>query len=225
VTYNTTIEVDNPDVRLFPGMTAYVSIPVAWANSVVKIPNGALRFKPEMSDGERLKLYAKYGIASGAGATAAGRMAAASAPATGDASQGVAVASGNAGAPANGATVGQGGGNRRQGGNGGASGGQGGGGNRGQGGNGGGGGGRGAGANSQREDSSIVWKLLPDKTLEPVQVGLGVTDFTFTAMTKGKLSTSDDLVIGQSSNKTASAANRSPISGPAGGPPGVQRRF
>ncbi len=29
VTYNTTIAFDNLDLRLFPGMTAYVSIPVA----------------------------------------------------------------------------------------------------------------------------------------------------------------------------------------------------
>ncbi len=31
VTYNTTIAFDNPDLRLFPGMTAYASIPVATA--------------------------------------------------------------------------------------------------------------------------------------------------------------------------------------------------
>ncbi len=59
VTYNTTIEFDNPNVRLFPGMTAYVSIPVAWANDVIKVPNGALRFKPDLSDSERQTLYAK----------------------------------------------------------------------------------------------------------------------------------------------------------------------
>src|ERR1019366_6416570 len=45
VTYNTTIAFDNLDLRLFPGMTAYASIPVATANNVVKIPNGAVRFK------------------------------------------------------------------------------------------------------------------------------------------------------------------------------------
>ena len=62
VTYNTTIAFDNPDLRLFPGMTAYVSIPVARANNVVKIPNGALRFKPDLTDSERKTLYAKYSI-------------------------------------------------------------------------------------------------------------------------------------------------------------------
>src|SRR3984893_13470502 len=74
VTYNTTIEFDNPNVRLFPGMTAYVSIPVAWANEVVKVPNGALRFKPELTDSERQALYARYGIKESSRATAAGRI-------------------------------------------------------------------------------------------------------------------------------------------------------
>jgi len=74
VTYNTTIEFDNPDLRLFPGMTAYVSIPVAWANNVVKVPNGALRFKPELTDSERQTLYAKYGIKDNGRATTAGRI-------------------------------------------------------------------------------------------------------------------------------------------------------
>jgi len=211
VTYNTTIEFDNPDVRLFPGMTAYVSIPVAWANNVVKIPNGALRFKPDISDSEREKLYAKYGISSDTSASPAGRIAAAASGAPGGASQAAEGGSGTAGAPAGGGTAG------------GQAGGQGGGAARRQGGNG--GGGRGAGAGSQRQDSGIVWKLLPDKTLEPVQVGLGVTDFTFTAMTKGNLKPSDELVIGQSVSKTASTAANSPVGGPASATRGVPRRF
>ena len=62
VTYNTTIAFDNPDLRLFPGMTAYASIPVATATNVVKIPNGALRFKPDLTDSQRQALYTKYNI-------------------------------------------------------------------------------------------------------------------------------------------------------------------
>jgi HlyD family secretion protein len=78
VTYNTMVAFDNFDLKLFPGMTAYVSIPVAEAKNVVKIPNGALRFKPDLTDSERNALYAKYGIKDNARATAAGRVAAAS---------------------------------------------------------------------------------------------------------------------------------------------------
>lgn len=47
VTYTTVVDFDNPQLKLFPGMTAYVSIPVAEADNVLKVPNGALRFKPQ----------------------------------------------------------------------------------------------------------------------------------------------------------------------------------
>src|ERR1700733_2057700 len=83
VTYNTTIAFDNPDLRLFPGMTAYASIPVATAKDVVKIPNRALRFKPHLSDSQRKAVYAKYNIDDSTRATTAGRIASAGGPATG----------------------------------------------------------------------------------------------------------------------------------------------
>jgi len=46
VTYDTVIEVDNSDLKLKPGMTANVSIIVARRKDVLKVPNGALRFRP-----------------------------------------------------------------------------------------------------------------------------------------------------------------------------------
>lgn len=46
VTYAAVIEVDNPDVKLRPGMTATVSIRSAEARNATRIPNAALRFKP-----------------------------------------------------------------------------------------------------------------------------------------------------------------------------------
>ncbi|MGH8764215.1 MAG: efflux RND transporter periplasmic adaptor subunit [Burkholderiales bacterium] len=46
VTYDAIIDFDNPERKLFPGMTAYVTIPVASARNVLKIPNGALRYRP-----------------------------------------------------------------------------------------------------------------------------------------------------------------------------------
>lgn len=46
VTYETIIEVDNRDQKLFPGMTADLSILVAEHPGVLKIPNTALRFSP-----------------------------------------------------------------------------------------------------------------------------------------------------------------------------------
>ena len=46
VTYAAVIEVDNPDVKLRPGMTATVSIRTAEMKDTTRLPNAALRFKP-----------------------------------------------------------------------------------------------------------------------------------------------------------------------------------
>ena len=46
VTYETIITVDNPEQKLFPGMTADVSILVAERTNVLIVPNTALRFTP-----------------------------------------------------------------------------------------------------------------------------------------------------------------------------------
>src|SRR6516165_8467588 len=62
VTYDTIIEFANPDLKLFPGMTAYVTIPVATVHNVLKVPNTALRYKPPMSPEEVSAIYQRYGI-------------------------------------------------------------------------------------------------------------------------------------------------------------------
>lgn len=67
VTYDTIIDFNNPDLKLFPGMTAYVTIPVATVANVAKIPNGALRYKPDLSPEEIRTLYQKYGIPESSG--------------------------------------------------------------------------------------------------------------------------------------------------------------
>jgi HlyD family secretion protein len=69
VTYDTIIDFDNPELKLFPGMTAYVSIPVATAANVLKVPNGALRYKPDLPAEEIRALYQKSGIPENAGRT------------------------------------------------------------------------------------------------------------------------------------------------------------
>jgi len=65
VTYDTIIEFANPDMKLFPGMTAYVTIPVASVKNMVKLPNTALRYKPPMAPEELLAIYKRYGIDGG----------------------------------------------------------------------------------------------------------------------------------------------------------------
>ena len=46
VTYETIIDVDNPEQKLFPGMTADVAILAARKTGVVKVSNVALRYTP-----------------------------------------------------------------------------------------------------------------------------------------------------------------------------------
>jgi len=47
VSYVTVIDVPNPELQLKPGMTANVAITIAHADDVLKVPNAALRFRPD----------------------------------------------------------------------------------------------------------------------------------------------------------------------------------
>jgi HlyD family secretion protein len=82
VTYDTIIEFANPDLKLFPGMTAYVTIPVATAQNVVKVPNTALRYKPPMPPEQIIATYKQYGIEGAERKVAAGDGGAGATPAT-----------------------------------------------------------------------------------------------------------------------------------------------
>ncbi|MDE3216835.1 MAG: efflux RND transporter periplasmic adaptor subunit [Gemmatimonadota bacterium] len=62
VTYNAVVAFANPELKLFPGMTAYVNVPVATATNVVKVPNAALRFHPPLPADAVRALYASVGI-------------------------------------------------------------------------------------------------------------------------------------------------------------------
>jgi len=187
VTYDTIIEFDNPEQKLFPGMTAYVSIPVAWENDVVKVPNGALRFKPDITDAERKTLFARYGIAEQPLPGAGGRLAAGGGSTTGAGATGATRRSAGNSSGGAAATAGAG--------------------------------------TTQKEDWGIVWRLLPNKTLQPVRIKLGVTDFTFTAMEAGSLKPGDDLVIAQSSRGSQAQSGGTPQRGPMSGPGGLPRRM
>lgn len=46
VTYDVVIAVDNSDEKLLPGMTAYVNIDTRQRRNVLRVPTGALRFRP-----------------------------------------------------------------------------------------------------------------------------------------------------------------------------------
>ncbi len=62
VTYDTVIDFENPDEKLLPGQTAYVTIPIGHCTDCVKIPNATLRFTPEMPRNQLQQLYEKYSI-------------------------------------------------------------------------------------------------------------------------------------------------------------------
>jgi HlyD family secretion protein len=51
VTYNVVIDVNNPEQTLKPGMTANLTITIDERNNVLKVPNSALRFRPQDASG------------------------------------------------------------------------------------------------------------------------------------------------------------------------------
>lgn len=50
VTYPVMLDVPNPELKLKPGMTANVLVPVDARKDVLKVPNAALRFRPDPAD-------------------------------------------------------------------------------------------------------------------------------------------------------------------------------
>ncbi len=214
VTYDTIIEFDNPDLKLFPGMTAYVTIPVHAAHDVVKVPNGALRFNPDMKPEDLRALLKDNGIEINTGRR---QIAGAQGGTSGQAQGGQTPTGGGqqAGArPQGGQSQG---GDRAAMGGGRPGGGQGGGRQFGQGGpTPGGGMAGGMGRGQAPSDVAIVWKLMPDKTLKPVQIRIGITDHTVTEVVQplhGELKEGDEVVIGAATARAG--ANR------PGGMPGM----
>ena len=162
VTYDTIIDFNNPDLKLFPGMTAYVTIPVATANAV-KVPNGALRYKPDLSADEVRALYQQYGLPENAGQPSQDKPPTAAAPPHAPGSNARPGAK-TAAAVAVSDSVGP------------------------------------------RYDTQVVWKLLPDNSLQPVRIKTGITDHTFTELVQelnGSLKPGDDVVTGIAQGRTS----------------------
>jgi HlyD family secretion protein len=185
VTYDTIVDFDNPELKLFPGMTAYVTIPVATAGNVLKVPNGALRYKPDVPTQEIAALYQKYGIPEGAGQRARVVPSAAAGNGAGSRTQG-----GAAGNHAAGSRITGDGAQPAE----------------------------NAEGQPPKYDTQVVWKLLPDKSLQPVRIKTGITDHTFTEIVQqlnGELKGGDDLVTGVAQGRGSGA--------PRPGGPGVPR--
>ncbi len=70
VTYNVVIDVNNPDQKLKPGMTANLTITIDERNNVLKVPNSALRFTPTDASGQRARPRRRAATAAAAEAQA-----------------------------------------------------------------------------------------------------------------------------------------------------------
>jgi HlyD family secretion protein len=167
VEYQTILQFQNPNEELFPGMTAYVNIPVAHAYHTLAVPNSALRFKPSLPPAQLRALLAKYNMApSGeAGGARGGSRAGGSGSFAGGARR-------QGGGGARGGFAGRGRGNA-------------------------GGGGQ---AGYDNPTTSIIYTLDANNNLVPVRVRTGITDFTYTAITKvlaGSLKPGDKVVTGE----------------------------
>ncbi len=76
VTYNVVIDVKNPELKLKPGMTANLTMTIAERQDVLKVPNAALRFRPQGVTPEKLRELLRGGsetMAGGGAGNAPGR--------------------------------------------------------------------------------------------------------------------------------------------------------
>ncbi|HEV2387414.1 MAG TPA: efflux RND transporter periplasmic adaptor subunit [Candidatus Acidoferrales bacterium] len=62
VTYSVVIDFENPEEKLLPGETAYVTIPTGHASNALEVPNSALIFTPSQPPATIQKLYADYHV-------------------------------------------------------------------------------------------------------------------------------------------------------------------
>jgi len=202
VTYPVMLDVPNLDGKLMPGMTANVVVPVDVRRNTLRVPNAALRFKPD--DADVLHTPGDNTAAAGAGAAPAGEKAAGGPAGTGE----VAAGGGTAGSGAGGPGASRGGGTGASGGAAFAGGGAG-----GQGGRPGGGSGR---RTSGANRSAVVYVAVSGSNkLRPVRVITSITDGAFTAVRSKDLKAGDPVVIGL---QTARAAGPGSQAGGARGP-------
>ncbi len=138
VTYDTIIDFENPQEKLLPGETAYVTIPTGHVSDAVKIPNAALRFTPELPRKELQDVYTRYSIPPSA-------------------------------------------------------------------------------TTSHLGGFQVAWKL-DGKTLQPVAVKVGITDYSFTELLEGTTRPGDTLVTGEELARATQPQGQMPGGPRFGGP-------
>ncbi|MDH4195821.1 MAG: efflux RND transporter periplasmic adaptor subunit [Candidatus Aminicenantes bacterium] len=194
VTYTTIVNVENPQRKLRPGMTATVSIIVGEAKGVLRVPNAALRYNPNLPQGEMEKIMKEVAEQMMAQRQQAGQTGEGRGPSAGPEQ----AATGQPQATVSQSPA-QGGGGQAQG--------QG---QRpaaflGQGGQG----------SSQRRQPTRVWVQDAAGKLRIIFLRTGVTDNTYSEIVRSELKEGDQVIIGDStSTSTTSQTER------RGGPPG-----
>jgi HlyD family secretion protein len=151
VTYDTVVDFENPDSKLLPGETAYVTIPTGQVDNTIMVPNAALSYTPDMPFADLRALYQANKIPRAA-------------------------------------------------------------------------------YTSHLGGQQVVWKKSADgKSLIPLAIKTGITDYINTQMISGSLSEGDQLVTFQEGgNKAAASGGTNPFGqpgqpgrgGPGGGQPG-----
>jgi HlyD family secretion protein len=201
VTYNVVINVNNPEQTLKPGMTANLTITIDERNNVLKVPNSALRFRPQNANGQS-------GYSGGGGqGQGQGRRSQ-----QGGGQQGGNAAGGNGGGQQGGNAAGGNGGGQQAGGNGGndsnfapAS------------------------APVLPGQTRIVWVLGQDGKPQPRRIKVGLSDGASTEVVEGNLNEGDMVITGQTVSGSGAASstqqNRPPGFGnaPRGGGGGFRR--
>jgi HlyD family secretion protein len=180
VTYDAVVAVDNPDLKLRPGMTADVTFVTEEREEALAVPSAALRFRPppealaelglteEEIGGRRGRAAERRGPATEHGAPVAERGGGPVAERGGGP-----VAERGDGPVAEGAGPAAGGGRR----------------------------GRGAGGRSRR----VVWKLGPNGKPQPVTVRVGINDGRVTEIVDGALAEGDQVITGMGGADGAAA--------------------
>jgi HlyD family secretion protein len=232
ITYNVVIDVQNPELKLKPGMTANLTITIAERQDTLKIPNAALRFRPQGMTPEKMRELFRGGDHQ---ANSSGPRPGGGKDAGKDNAKDATMKEGQA-AQANGQQQGtDGGGERRRRGDRG---------NQADGQQGAPEGAKRAGAGGapaasvtatppvpattpiQAGQVRIVWVLGPDKQPQPRRIRLGITDGTATEIIEGDLKEGDTIIVSQTigaEDRQQNNQQRAPGFGggmPGGGPRG-----
>jgi HlyD family secretion protein len=170
VTYPVVLDVANPDLKLKPGMTANVQVPVDVRKDALRVPNAALRFRPDNADLVPDARKDKAKSAPSAGSASSAPSSSPAAPETGRIAP-LASSAATGGRP--GAAGGRGPGGRP-------------------------GGGGGAGPRSGASTAGTLYVEVPGSggKLKPVTVKTLITDGNLTAIRSEDLKEGDEIIVG-----------------------------